>query len=534
MRRLGPGLAAAALAVMACAPVTFVDPDAAAKAALRVDSVEQLVVRDDPRLYLHVRFATRTATAGTELVALTADGTYQLPWSEAARSACGETTTCVSFVLGPGVRPPEVVALLAPALGHRQEVTVTRRLLEGYLLEAEARDLNHAVQVNLHDPIRRYYAETNTGTVAATLPFTRRFEAHVSPGACGAAPDPADPAWTRLKGLPAALDAEFSPAPDPVACVWVRPERPLRGAPLGARSVGARAEVERFRHVYTPPLEEAPLVFLPIFDLEIPNAARCEEAEGLVQSAIVDAAARISEATGAPVLALEPLEIAEVDQVACRQANERDFDPDVLVARANAAIQAAFGDQRVRILWIYVQNLDLYLPEPLLNSLRQLRSIVRNTTAHGDFMFAISPERVQDQLEPDRQLLWLASEEPLFRASIRSTLTAMWPFTTLQHARTTVVHMTSEGEAARFEAYRSCVTSDPVELLGTPVGRQGARRPDEGGPSYTVALPDQWLVPSGELVRPTVVVEWEACRAYCDRPAPGQDPRLPWTESPGC
>jgi hypothetical protein len=534
-----PRIATAALACVlgaACGPVTFVDPDAEAKARLQLEGVEQLVVREDPRIYLHLRFATRTATAGTALVGLTAEGTFQVPWSAAARSDCGPSRTCLALTLSPGLPAPEALALLAPALGHRQEVPVVRRELEGYLLEAEARELNQAVQVSLLDPIRRYFGETGagTGTVATSLPFVRPFEAHVAPGACGAPPEPADPGWTRLRTLPAVVETRFSPGPEPLACAWVRPAIPARGPPIGARTVGARAEVYRFRHVYSPPVERAPLVFLPLFDLEIPNPARCAEAEGLVQAAVVDAAAQISARTGAPVLALDPYELAEVDQVACRQANDRAFSAELVVRRAAEAIEAAFGPQPVRILWIYVQNLDLLLPEGLERAFIQLRAVVRSTTPHADFLFALAPGRVQDQLQADRHLEWVATEEPLFRSSIRGLLEGLWPFTTVRHDRDAVISMVPRGEAGRFIAYRVCRSSDAVEPTGAPLGASTARVPDAGGPGFTVALPDQWLIPASDVLRPTVVVEWEGCAAYCERPAPGQDPWLPWLDAPGC
>ena len=516
-----------------CSPVTFVDPDAEAKARLRLAAVEHLDVRGDPRLYLHVQLASRTATQGTALVALTAEGTFQLPWRDAVQSDCGPERTCAAFTLGPGLPAPEAVALLAPALGHQHEVKVVRRQLEGYGLEADAVALNQAVQVNLLDPIRRYYAE-GTATATTVLPFRRRFEAHLRAGACGAAPAPTSAGWRRMPTLPAELPALFSAAPDPLACVWVRPALPPGGPAVGAQTVGARAEVYRFRHVYTPPIEQSPMVFLPMFDLEIPNPTRCEEAEGLVQSAILDAATEISERTGAQILALPPLELAEVDQVACRQANLRTFDAAAVVARARDAIEARFGDRPVRILWIYVQNLDLALPEALEQAFLRLRAGVRDTTAHVDFLFALAPNVVQDQLQADRHLAWVATEEPQFRGAIGGLLAGMWPFTTVLHDLEAVISLAPRHETARFSAYRICRASDAVRPTGAPVGAPGVLRPDDAGPGFRVTLPDQWLLPAAEIARPTVVVDWEGCAAYCDRPGPGQDPRLPWTAAPGC
>src|SRR5690606_16089658 len=117
------------------------------------------------------------------------------------------------------------------------------------------------------------------------------------------------------------------------------------------------------------PVETSPMIFLPLFDLDIRDAERCSAAQALVISALRGAADEIAAAdpAGAELLELPPVEIAQVDGVPCRQANDRSFSAPALAASALQAIDKAFGaDRRVRALVAYANNIDLPLPESLL------------------------------------------------------------------------------------------------------------------------------------------------------------------------
>lgn len=536
------GRAAATLVLLAalsgaCGEVVFIDPDADLKASLQLERVDHFVIADDPRVYLHVRWATTTSTAGTELIALTPQGSFQLPWAAARPSDCGPDRRCAAFVLPPGTADPERLRLWSAPLSHVSEVRVRRTALRAHRITADSRLLNQRIRVDVFDPIRDFYVRNpgaaSTGTVAQAQPFQRDFEVHIEPGPCGAAPA-TDAEWASSERLPEQFPARFSAAPEGLACAWVRPRRPLGGPPVGRQTVEVRAEVSRFQYVYRPPIERAPIVFVPFFDLEIPNPARCEEAEGLFLSAVLEAATEASARTGAPVLALPAVELAEVDGVACRQADFRAFDVSQVLQRTREAVRQAFpAETRVRVIWIYAQNLSLPISTGIISSFTSLRSQFR-TGDISDYMLAVTPDGTTDQLVADRTIPWLATEEPQFRRAIRNALEAVWPFSTVVHTNGTLVSLVSDQDRNRFEAYRICRSGAIVRPVGEETGGPGTFRPGLLGPAVRMNLQTQILVPSDGLFEPAVVVEWAGCEDYCDRQGPDSQEAIAWLEASGC
>lgn len=541
------------LLLAGCGKVRFVDPDAELKKKLQLSAVERLLVKDDPRGYFHVRIGSREAVDRVRLFASGPAGYFELPIDQAHRQACGEDQTCLSLTLPPGL-PEDLdrMVLSVPEIGHEATGPVVVRRLEPHAVFAEAEDRNTALTLTIVDPIRRFYSEAEEvqevaedGTkavIGAALLFPRAFEAWTGPGACGGAAPAGDQAWRRVEESPVELAATFSEGPDPLACVRIRPVLPEGGAEVAARTITARAEVTSFRHTYTPPVESSPLVFLPMFDLELPNAERCAQAQDLVRSALLDAATDIAAGAGdgAEILALPPLQIAVDDGVPCRQRNDRQFAAASLVRDIRAAVADAFGpDRAVRVLLVYATNLDLAMPPALDASFAGLDFEIGLGGGPVDvFLFAIAPERATANLEADRQIGWVATEEPSFRSSITDVLSSIWPFRTTIHTDRTVVPLVAEEDRSRFALYRVCMNSAvalPVTPLGTLVEPEaGVLRPEAEGPAYQVRLSEQVLVERSMFINPTVVVEWQGCERLCDRPAPGGDPRIPWRKTPGC
>ena len=533
------GLLLAALLTSACGEVVFVDPDAALKAELVFGLNEHLVVEGDPRTYLHVRVRSREAISQLQLSALGAGAAVGLPLEEADRQPCGPKDTCLALSLGPGLpQPIESLRLEVPSIGHAAEGVVVTRHLPAHELFGEALLGNHRVRVAVSDPIRNHYplAEPVGRDEGETLLFPRRFEAQVSPGPCAATPAPEDAGWQRVTGSPFTTTATFSAGLEPLACVSLRPDRPRSGPAVARATVPARALISDFRHVYTPPVETSPLVFLPIFDLEIPGEARCREAQSLVETAVREAANQIAaRGGGLEVLALPPLEVALAGGVPCRQSNLRAFSAAALYDRVERTVTEVYGrSRRVRVVFIYATNLDLDAPAGLVTSFEVLRELFRGSEQLRELVLAVAPDRATRSIYMDRQLPWLATEEPTFRAAIADILSSVWPFRTVLHSAATVVPLLQAEERAAFPAYRVCASTGQVVPLGEPLGLGGALRVGAAGPAYQVSLPAQILEAASSFQLPSVLVEWQGCAGLCDHPTPGGRARVPWLEASDC
>lgn len=544
----GPGAASIALLLASCGPVTFVDPHEALRASLEIVGAERAIIAGDPRAYLLVRIRSRdpvvTGTgAEPPRITLAVEGTggrFAVPLGQASFQRCGEAETCVSATVGPGLpRGLERVVLAYPELDHEHVASLTERELPGHGVQGAAEAGNGRIRGLLEDPLRAHYADPvrtvlPDGRVDLVLLFPHTFDALVLPGACGSAPRGDTLGWTPLTTNPFSLPAVFDG--DGVACLAIRPGLPEGGAPVAQRTIPARAVVERFTHVYVPPVEVSPLVFLPLFDLELPEEARCAQARDLVRSAVLEAATDLAagDGSGAEILALDPVEIAvNRDGVPCRQENDRTFAATAVAAQVHEALSAVFGTRRVRVLLVYVTNLNLEPPEPLITALTALESALADGDVRRASLFAIAPERPLSRLTADGSLSWIATEEPSFRQTIKAILSTLWPFRTTIHTPDTVVPLLSAADAGRFEAYRLCSSTEPITLLGT-TGGAGVWVPGPEGPAYRVGLPPALLVDNAAYLEPVVVVGWEGCSSLCERPSPGAGDLDSWLLEGGC
>jgi hypothetical protein len=524
-----------------CAQVAFVDPDADLKAQLVIEEAQRLTVTDDPRVYFFVRIRGR---AGEDLIRLSAsgpDGAFALPLDDALRQDCGVGQRCLSITLPPGI-PSGLTALTleAPAIGHRDTTQIEERNLNAYQLVAEPLAGNEQVRLQINDPIRAAFPNTELvdGERQVEL-FPRKFETIWRPGPCGDPFDATADTWKEAAALPVTLSATFSEDEDPSVCLGVRPNAPDGGDTVATRTVGARAVITTFDHTYVPPTESSPLVYLTVFNLELPSEARCTEAQAQVSAAIRDAAIDIAASLeGAPVLELSPLDLADLDGEPCRQYDEPSLAADILFDRIRADVETEYGPTRqVRAVIVYVTNLRIEMPEGLSQDFAQLRNQFDLSDTMRDFVVAIAPMEAHEGLDTDETLPWLATEEPTFRTSIRSLLATSWPFKTMIHSQNTIVPLTGEDDATRFQYYRVCQASvGALFPLGEPLPDANALIPPPSGPAYRVDLPGQTLEPAIDYTSPIIALRWQGCEALCDRPPPSALPGndTAWLLQEGC
>ncbi len=536
-----------------CGGVVFVDPDAALKRKLQFGLVERLIVAGDPRAYLHVRIESRDAIDRIELSVSSVAGVFSVPLDQANVQPCGRGETCLSITLGPGLpEDADQIVLSVPDIGHVATGAIVVRRLEAHAVFAEAKAQNTQAAVTVVDPIRRFYADTelvidvdadgNETVRGNALLFPRAFEVRAHAGACSGESDPSDPSWQAVEGSPFDANLVLSSGDDPLGCAELRPTLPPHGPMVAFTTITPRAQVVTFRHTYTPPVESSPMVYVPFFDLELPNAERCAEAQNLIRSAVDEAATRIAQRQdeGAEILGLPSVQIAEHDGVPCRQTNNRSFSASAVADDIRAALLEAFGPtRRVRVLLVYVANLEIGLSPTLDFDFQQLVDAFRGPgSVYQTFTLAIAPESAASTLEANRQIAWIATEEPSFRDTITNVLSEIWPFRTSIHTSRTVVPLLPADQIGRFPFYRICASqAHQVRGIGTPASSvdNGVLIVGPDGPSYRVpALSAQILVERQSFVIENVVVEWQGCERLCDRPAPGGDPAIPWLDTPDC
>lgn len=532
---------AALLVLWGCGETIFIDPDGPRKAELVLTNAERLLVEGDPRTYLFLRVKTRGRLDDVRFSVVGPAGQLQLPEDGRDLVPCADGSTCLSYTLGLGW-PAELdqVVLEAPEIGHRAVRDLAVFDLGGYAFSGSAGAGNTLVEGQLLDPIRSHFIQTELLEDGRRVQlFPRSFEAWTTSGPCASLPLGSDSGWAPMTSVPFRMPARYSAEPEALACVAVRPSRPADGAAIAAETVAASALVERFTHLYAPPVERSPLVYQLIFDLEMPSEARCTAAKDLVEAAVRDTATQIAadQDLGAEVLGLPPLDLAVTNGVPCRQSNDRRLFGSAVTNVIVGEIRERFGaDRPVRVVLIYATNLNLPLPDNLRQELAGLPSFFPEDLRA--FTIFISPELPAQGAQADQRFDWTSTQEPSFRGNIASTMALVWPFFTMIHRADTFVPLANAGALSDLVAYRGCSGDQPVTLEGTPYPSGGGANPPlllgPLGPGYRVALTPQILVPRSQYNPVTVRVVWEGCRGLCDRPAPGSLQGTPWSRSDTC
>lgn len=514
---LGVGLIAGA---QGCGEVIFVDPDADLKRALSFAQADRLIVDGDPRGYFFVRVTTSQRASELRFWVQGNEGRFQIPAEAALPVSCGQDS-CFAITMGPGL-PENLSAfgLSLPSIGHEAQAPLLTNRTSGYVLSASAKDRNTQVQVSVSDPVSMWNPS-----------FPRRFEAFSQADACAQLPD--DPPWQAVTNPPE-IPALFSEGPRPLSCITIRPDRPALGAPVVRQTIPARALTTRFRHVFVPPRTQAPLVYRMLFDLELPNQARCQDAQSVVRASFRQGAEDIAETSGEGlgILEIEPVQIARVEDELCRQTNDRSFSAPAVVDSTKAAL-SALGAEQARVVFVYAANLEAEPPSAITDAFFALRELVRRDPELSAFVLAVAPNRAQSGIEIDLSLPWIGADVPAFRSTLRAALQSVWPFQTLLHSPETVVPLVEQSELNRFQAFRICSLDPQVQVVGSQL-TDTAWSPGPVGPAYQVFLQPQRLVPASEFLAPRVVVTWEGCERLCDLPAEGGDSRIPWLDLFDC
>lgn len=503
------------------------DPQGILRESLTLRRAQIFSIEGDPRVYGQVVLDGSEAEAGVEMrLAVRAEGAERLlPMGSAVVSSCGSDALCSRGAWARGLlEGAEQIVVSFPDLEHRLLAPIQARNLGAYELSAEVLSGNEAVRISLVDPLEGSLGGDDLD------PWRRRFEVASFPGGCTGE---LRGDWEPVLKWPAEVSLRLSG--DLSGCVAIRPEGDSDGPAVAIETVGARAVKRRFTHVYRPPSQPAPLVWAPIFDLEIPGEARCRRTLAALSEAVEEEALAIAreDRRNAPVLGLSPLETAILDGVPCRQADGRAFDPVEIAQNWEAELQAIGSEGLpLRVLIIYATNLALELPSHLRSLFERLSGelVARGIAVEW---IALGPEAALQGLETRDAIPWVSTLDPAFRDAVAGLLGRRWPYESILHTPETVVPLTTALDAEGLVAWRICSSSPIVEPLGVPVGT-GAQAPVEGGPAYRIDLALPLLQPSAEFRAPVVEVEWEGCYAFCDRAPPGRTPDSSWFTRDSC
>ncbi|MCG8416682.1 MAG: hypothetical protein MJE77_01910 [Proteobacteria bacterium] len=352
------------------------------------------------------------------------------------------------------------------------------------------------------------------------VPMQRDFEWQITDFTAGDCSAVAPESWQTL-GQRIELDHTWT-QDDDGKCLAVRPRHRDSHGTIIYRRFLPSAETAWESQSYAPGREDSPNVYGILLDLEIPNAERCDQVKQWLSSNLdselgkrgevdfLGVYTRVSATTGQPLSG-------------CEQAPFADY-PVVQMVRDSLAVQTRYAPQPVRILWVYVNNIDAPPSDRIQTQIQQLLAAPDQEDGLNTYSWAIGSNSVLALAPWDATTGWRALSDRTFLADIRSFAQRTLPFVTMDHRADTEVSISApEGRNPRF--FKVChATPWPIDAVGISPGsppeydRSSPHAPWPTGnlPFYTISPPEQFLLPAAEYVPRRVEIVLEVCERFCD------------------
>ncbi|HEX3903747.1 MAG TPA: hypothetical protein VH853_12980 [Polyangia bacterium] len=350
----------------------------------------------------------------------------------------------------------------------------------------------------------------------------------------GSAPDgvsfsPLDP--TQGGGFPPDLPLSA----EGIYCVGLQPV-PSDGGPavLAQTRVETVPMVTDRQQTFVPTVEQAPIIYQIVLDLEIPIPDRCASAVQTIET-LVYKYMHAGNVPTVPVVELPTQNIA-MDPTAtggspnCAQVNNRSL-PAADMAEAVLQTISTFSQVHQQFIFFYFNNLDSPLPSTLTDSFSALFTSVASAPAPYDvrvlsWLFNPGLAAATDtSLWTWTQPPWQEADDPTFEATLASYATANLPYESQTHDTGTPVPLLTPDLAAADSGgqIKICDSSpmvtaadvnSPVQIFKTPSWPILEANP----PGYLVTLPAQIAVPFSSFVQSSANVDFQVCTSYCDHP----------------
>jgi hypothetical protein len=280
-------------------------------------------------------------------------------------------------------------------------------------------------------------------------------------------------------------------------------------------ALATHPELETYEHAYRPPLRTSRVVVLPVFNLELPDASRCQATIAGLAAAIAETASSLDGAAVTTTLVSPP---APTDG-SCRHTDDALVDDALLDER----LGGLFGSPDATAVLVYVDNLGAPLSAALVGALAEARRWAERRS--GLLQLAtLAPPVVWASLPFDATATWTYSEDPGLPALADSLLRALVPYRAYVHDAHELVPFFAEGTPA-FLGYKVCAASRPIAVrndVGAPYVPM-----DDAAAGYWVELPSAWM-PAGSFSPVAVQARLEACSRFCAQA--GEN----WSTASGC
>jgi hypothetical protein len=314
-------------------------------------------------------------------------------------------------------------------------------------------------------------------------------------------------------------------------------------------------EVKDMHQTFVPPVEQSPVIYQIVLDLEIPNADHCVSSLQAIES-LVD---EYMHKTTVPVVKLPTINIATNPTATGGSPNCAQVAGATLPATdmADAVWQTvtSFPETHQQFHFLYFNNQSFLLPTTLTDSLKALFNGLMVAPPPYDlrtfsWLFNPGPAAVTG---PNWSMStpWLgqAADDPTLETALAMYVTQNLPYTSQTYDQSVPVPLLSPADAVTYDGgyFKICASTPRVQAAYTaPPERLSGYGYGYGGwaweikasdpPGYFVNLPQVISAPGPSFTRASASVRFQVCTAYCDHPfeATNGTGATSWMASPLC
>lgn len=444
----------------------------------------------------------------------------------AATCADGEGGTCFQYVVRrqyPVGRFPRPIRAVHSTYGT----------LPGELAKPRTEDQTLSVSSFFHTNNDQVLVDP-ADTVAFEPPyvFARSYERAMWPtdGLCVSDSLPADVSFSPLDPQTYGFLPDLPLSARGTYCVGIRPIPEDGGmAAVAQGRVATLPQVTNMSQTFTPPVEQSPVIYQIVFDLEIPIAERCDAAlqkiEGLVDRYMHKTTVNVQKL---PTKNIAMNADATGGSLNCAQLGDGRTLPDPTgMAESVLQVVSSFPETYQQFHFFYFNNQNFALPQSLTDSLQVLFNGLTAPAPYSlrTYSWLFNPGLAM-ATGPSWWMWtpWQDAQDPSLEMTLAMYAAQNLPYTSQTYDDTVPIPLLSADDVAAYQggSFKICDSSPLVQPVDISSGKNlyGQSWPIEASdpPGYFVSLLPQIEKPGPAFSPESATVDFQICSAYCDHP----------------
>ncbi len=277
---------------------------------------------------------------------------------------------------------------------------------------------------------------------------------------------------------------------------------------------------------YEPPITTHPTLYAFLFDLQITNEQRCEAIKKTIVSSVKSSFNKTLEkrpGTATFIGTYTPISADTGEPSSgCTQRTRQDY-PVAEIIDDMKLVASSFAPQRARVVFIYLNNMNLPPGGRGLEQIFELDNLFQYTPQLVPYYWAISTNVWLQSIDWDATTGWSPIEEKSFIDSLKNFAKPRIPFRTMEHQFDTPIPIYKPAGVTNPQFFKICDSTPHISGVLLPKDLFPRKLstftwPTVDNASYLVDFGIQELVEYEDYRRQKSRIILETCQAFCDGP----------------